>query len=418
MNFDIRAFAPPIPPLVVGRDAVSDIFIPASATTGRVEGPGWRILHLYRTYFPETQGGVQEAVRQLCLATQHYGCKNTVFSLARQPVPELMRRPEGVLVRSRSICEIASCDFGAPGSVLRVRSLARRADVIHCHYPWPFGDVLAVLGGLGKPIVVTYHSDIVRQRFLGKLYRPLQNVLFKNASAVVATSDAYRASSPFLKSFDSERLHTIPLGLDIAATLPPEDAVRQLAWEKRFPNGFFLFVGVLRYYKGLHFLIEAARRTGFPVVIVGDGPERKNLERHASGVKNIHFLGFIDDDDKFALMRLSRCLVFPSHLRAEAFGVSLLEASAIGRPMITTDIGTGTSYVNAHGETGYVVPPGDVAALAQAMQKIYYNPLRAEQMGVAAQQRCGRLFSSAVVGRGYRDLYDSVMQTTRSTVRA
>lgn len=371
-----------------------------------IDGP--KVLHIYRTYFPETQGGVQEAIRQICHATRLFGCRNTVYALARSPSPHAMSLPEGELIRTTSICELASCDFGSPLSFVRMRALAQDADLIHCHYPWPFGDLLALFGGAGKPMVVTYHSDIVRQRALGKVYRPLQGRFFKRASAVVATSDAYRASSPLLQSL-GDKVSAIPLAMD-CSQIPPSDEAREAYWRERFGQGFFLFVGVLRYYKGLHILVEAARATGLPVVVVGDGPERQRLANQARGVSNIHFLGFRDDADKFALIRLAGAMVFPSHLRAEAFGVSLLEASAIGRPMITTDIGTGTSLVNAHGETGLVVPPGDAAAMADAMTYLAARPLLRDRMGFAARERCRRLFSADVVGAAYRALYDEVLE--------
>ncbi|MFC3667751.1 glycosyltransferase [Uliginosibacterium paludis] len=381
---------------------------PISAQSGAKGEPERRILHIYRTYFPETQGGVQEAVRQLCIATQRQACRNAVFSLAKSASPVVCRRPEGVLVRSRSVFEVASCDFASPAALFRLRELAKRSDLIHCHYPWPFGDLLALLGSAGKPFVVTYHSDIVRQRGLERVYAPLRDVFLSRASAVVATSDAYRASSPLLQSL-GDKVSAIPLAMD-CSQIPPSDEAREAYWRERFGQGFFLFVGVLRYYKGLHILVEAARATGLPVVVVGDGPERQRLANQARGVSNIHFLGFRDDADKFALIRLAGAMVFPSHLRAEAFGVSLLEASAIGRPMITTDIGTGTSLVNAHGETGLVVPPGDAAAMADAMTYLAARPLLRDRMGFAARERCRRLFSADVVGAAYRALYDKVLE--------
>ncbi|WP_217423234.1 glycosyltransferase [Uliginosibacterium aquaticum] len=379
----------------------------AEAFVHSVVHTGPRVLHIYRTYFPETQGGVQEAVRQLCLATADHGCRNTIYSLAKNALPQVMRLPEGVLVRSRSVFEVASCDFGSPLSFVRLRALAKRADIIHCHYPWPFGDLLALLGASRTPMIVTYHSDIVRQRLLGKVYKPLQDQFFRRAAAVVATSDAYKSSSCLLQSM-GEKVTTIPLALD-CRKLPTPNIEREASWRAQLGQGFFLFVGVLRYYKGLHFLVEAARRTGLPVVIVGDGPERERLQSQAAGLCNVHFLGYRDDADKFALIRLARAMVFPSHLRAEAFGVSLLEASAMGRPMITTDIGTGTSLVNAHGETGLVVPPGDIEALAAAMRHLEDNPLLCDRMGEAAGKRCRRLFSADVVGAAYSKLYDRVL---------
>lgn len=366
-----------------------------------------RILHVYRTYFPETQGGVQEAVRQICIATRSHGCHNTVFSLAKNASPAVIRRSEGMLVRSKSVFELASCDFGTPAAFKLLHVLAKKADVIHCHYPWPFGDVLAMLAGAGKPLVVTYHSDIVRQRALGRLYAPLRDAFLRRASAIVATSDSYRRTSSLLSCLDDSKVHTIPLSID-STRVPDSDHALEEKWRSRVGSGFFLFVGVLRYYKGLRFLVEAARLTGLPVVIVGDGPERDTLLKQAASMPQMHFVGYQSDDDKFALMRLCRAMVFPSHLRAEAFGVSLLEASAVGRAMITTDIGTGTSYVNNNGETGFVVPPGDVLALASAMQTLAADDLLCERFGSAARIRCRRLFAPEVVGRSYRAIYDDV----------
>ncbi|NDC57110.1 MAG: glycosyltransferase, partial [Alphaproteobacteria bacterium] len=129
----------------------------------------------------------------------------------------------------------------------------------------------------------------------------------------------------------------------------------------------------LRYYKGLHIVLEALKDHDWPVVIAGTGPEEKKLKARAAqlGLKNIVWAGKITDDDKWALLRLCHAFVFPSHLRSEAFGISLLEAAMAGKPMISAELGTGTSYINAHNETGLVVPAGDAGGLAQAMQKVF-----------------------------------------------
>src|SRR5690606_19545518 len=115
------------------------------------------------------------------------------------------------------------------------------------------------------------------------------------------------------------------------------------AWRERLGGEFFLFVGALRYYKGLKFLVEAARQTGLPVVLAGQGQLEPGLELPA----NVTLLGAVSEADKAALLALCRAFVFPSHLRSEAFGVALLEAAFAGVAMISCEIGTGTSYVNA-----------------------------------------------------------------------
>src|SRR4051812_23759578 len=130
---------------------------------------------------------------------------------------------------------------------------------------------------------------------------------------------------------------------------------------------------MLRYYKGLHILLEAVQGTGYPVVIVGSGPVERELKEHAARLrlKHIHFPGVLSEEDKVALLRLCYAVAFPSHLRSEAFGISLLEGAMYGKPMISSEIGTGTSYVNEHRHTGLVVPPGDPVAFREAMRRLW-----------------------------------------------
>jgi rhamnosyl/mannosyltransferase len=236
---------------------------------------GLRVLHIYRTYFPETQGGVQEAIRQLCLATQAMGVKNTVFALARQPTPVYLDRTEGRLVRARSWLEIASCDFGGWAALSRCREAADESDIIQIHYPWPFADMLLpFIRRRKQPVVVTYHSDIVRQGLLDKLYAPLRRYLLKTASAIVTTSPAYARNSKTLQAY-ATKVRSIPLCLAAGTEL---DLGRVAHWEAQLGRRFFLFVGVLRYYKGLDFLIAAASQTKEMLVILGDGPNASCLK--------------------------------------------------------------------------------------------------------------------------------------------
>lgn len=369
-----------------------------------------KVLHVYRTFFPETQGGGQEAIRQICASTRALGVEPSIFTLARQPEPEQVLVDQTPVIRGKCVFEIASCDFGSPGAVQRYRECARAADLLHFHFPWPFGDVLGLLAGR-KPAVVTYHSDIVRQRTLARLYSPLRDAFFRRVDAVVTTSPQYRAGSAFLRDFPG-RCEVIPLGMSEQARIAPDAGLLQ-RWRERVGEGFFFFVGVLRYYKGLHFLIEAARRSGLPVVIAGDGPERDSLQRQAEGLKNVHFVGFIDDADKYALLELSRAVVFPSHLRSEAFGMTLLEGLMCRRPLISTEIGTGTSFVNQDGVSGFVVPPESPSAFADAMQRLAASPELARQMGEAGYQRYRKHFTPEVVGQGYTELYRSVLEARR-----
>jgi glycosyltransferase involved in cell wall biosynthesis len=166
----------------------------------------------------------------------------------------------------------------------------------------------------------------------------------------------------------------------------------------------------LRYYKGVHFLIEAAKRLNARVVIVGSGPEGDGLRKLAAdaGAKNVLFAGHVSDAEKVALLKRCRALVLPSHLRSEAYGMVLVEAAMFGRPQISCEIGTGTSFVNSHEETGFVVPPQDPAALAAAMNALLADDALADRLGAAARLRYERLFSGPALGQAYAALYREV----------
>jgi glycosyltransferase involved in cell wall biosynthesis len=193
--------------------------------------------------------------------------------------------------------------------------------------------------------------------------------------------------------------------------MPSVDAAAVAQWRERFGTGFFLFVGVLRYYKGIHVLLEAARHVNRPVVIAGDGPELPALKAMAASLSldNVHFVGEIADRDKVALYSLAYAFVFPSNLRSEAFGMSLAEASLFGKPMITCEIGTGTSFVNQDGVTGWTVPPDDPAALAEAMRRMVDEPANALRMGQAARQRFESLFTGKGMAAEYLKIYQRII---------
>lgn len=373
-----------------------------------------RVLHIYRTYFPETQGGTQEAIRQLCLATQKLGVENTIFTLAQHCVPSRVERPEGLLVRAKSWVEIASCNFGGFSAFRECLKAAEKCDVIQIHYPWPFADLmLPFIRRREQALVITFHSDIVRQGWLDRLYAPLRRYLLGSAQAIVATSPHYAQSSKLLLAY-ADKVRSIPLCLQVEP-LPNEGL--KAHWKAQLGTGFFLFVGVLRYYKGLDFLIEAAAQVKQKIVLVGAGPEGEKLQREAQrrGLTNIEFLGALPDDDKNALMSLCRAVVFPSHLRSEAFGVTLLEGARAAKPLVCCDLGTGTTWVNRHNVTGLVVPPGDAPALAEALNTLAGDDALCERLGQGALARWQQLFTPESVGLAYRKLYDDVFPVDEST---
>lgn len=370
-----------------------------------------KVLNVYRTYFPDPPGGLQEAIRQICATTSSLGADNTVFALSPQPEPTEIKREEALVVRARSWIAPASCDIGGFSAFNKYRALQKETDIVHLYYPWPFADILHLANRSHKPTVMTYISDIVRQKYWGQLYRPLMWKTLASMDVIVANCEAYVASSSVLSHpLIRPKVKIIPLGIDEDTYAKDIDPLilDQLGLSKTTP--FFLFLGALRYYKGLHTLIDAAKHVNARIVIAGSGSNLVAFKKQAEelGLKNIVFAGQVTNAEKMALLEACLALVLPSHLRSEAYGMVLVEASMMGKPMISCEIATGTSYVNLNEVTGLVVPPEDPVSLTSAMQVLLFQEGLRLQMGIAARGRYVSEFSGPVLGRAYYELYRSI----------
>ena len=367
-----------------------------------------RVLHFFKTYLPEPVGGIEQVIYQICESTQAYGIQSEVLTLSANPESEELVVGRHQVHRARLDLEVASTGFSF-SALWRLRALARQVDLIHYHFPWPFMDVVHFAARIDKPYVVSYHSDIVRQKNLLRLYRPLMRRFLDGAERLVAASPNYVETSEVLARY-RDKTRVIPYGLD-QSTYPQPAPERLEHWRQRLGERFFLFVGVLRYYKGLHVLLEAAAGTDYPVVIAGAGPMEQALRTQAAalGLRNVHFLGRIDEVEKSALLTLCSAFVFPSHLRSEAFGISLLEAAMFGKPLISCEIGTGTSFINQHERTGLVVPPDDPKALRQAMSRLWQAPDDMAAMGARAREHYLATFTSVEMGKSMSGLYEDVL---------
>ena len=388
---------------------------PAGAAPAADAAASLRILHFYKTYYPDSLGGIEQVIRQMAVGTARLGATNVVLSLSRAKDLEPVVFEGHTVVRVPLDFEIASngCSFAALAELAR---LAAECDVVHYHFPWPFMDLAHFLARVNKPSVVTYHSDIVRQKMLLRLYQPLKRLFLRSVDAIVATSPNYLASSTVLDQY-RDKTRIITYGLD-KTTYPAPDVERLSYWRDKVGIKFFLFVGVLRYYKGLHVLLDAVANTDYPVVIVGAGPIELELKAHAArlGLAHVMFVGALDDGDKVALLTLCYAMAFPSHLRSEAFGISLLEGAMFGKPMISSEIGTGTTYINIDGETGLVVPPDDSQAFGAAMRTLWENPDLAASMGQRAALRYEELFTAERMSANYMTLYREVVARRTAVV--
>lgn len=367
-----------------------------------------KVLHFFKCYYPDSVGGVEQVICQLAEGGRAHGVISEVLSLSKRG--PFRNQPYANHITHTAKLDLYLASTGFSLSVFKdFQELASQADIIHYHFPWPFMDLVHFASNCRKPTVLTYHSDIVKQKLLLQLYSPLLHRFMHSVDHIVATSPNYMVTSPILHRY-KHKTSIIPIGLDQAA-YPPSDIVRREYWQQQLGERFFLFIGAIRYYKGLHILVEAMKDVDLPVVIMGAGPMEDELRKQAAkmGLNNIHFLGRLPDEDKFALLELCYGIVFPSHLRSEAFGISLLEGAMYGKPLISSEIGTGTTYINIHEETGLVIPPSDPVALREAMLALWKDPVLAAHYGKHAQKRYHKLFTADRMVDQYVDIYSKLL---------
>lgn len=369
------------------------------------------VLHVFKLYLPDLHGGIQEVIRQLCHVTaRRHGVENRVLTVAQGPGAREIELPDSLVVRCRLTLDAASTPMSLD-MLGEFRHQLEWADIVHYHFPWPFGECLHLLSGRQKKSVVTYHSDIFKQRLLKVFYGPLLHAFLRRVDRIVVTSPNYLESSVDLAPH-RHQCQVIPIGLDEQSYCrpSPENLAR---WAAKVGRDFFFFVGILRYYKGLDVLLAAAQGAPFRLVIAGTGPLEKDLRKQAAqlGLANVTFVGYVGDEDKAALFALARAVVLPSLYRSEAFGVSLLEGAMSGLPLITTELGTGTTFVNQADVTGLVVPPGAAVALRQAMERLQTDEALRRAMGAAARRRFESLFTADKMGADYVRLYRELAES-------
>lgn len=352
-----------------------------------------RVLHVYKDYYP-VLGGIENHLRLLTQGlSQVAGMEVDVLVTNSEPRTVVEQHGYVRVTKAGRLANIAS----TPISLALLREIGRRSyDIIHLHFPYPLGETAALGWGRTRRLVITYHSDVVRQRVILRFYHPLLMRLLARADAIIAGSPDYVESSPYLTPF-RDKCTVIPFGIDLSyfqsRALPEVSA----GLEARFKPPYILFVGKFRYYKGIHYLLEAMRdvKDG-ALLLVGAGPEEASLRAQARRLgmeSRVAFLGQVAERLLPSYYQSSQVFVLPSCLRAEAFGLVQVEAMACGLPVVSTQLGTGTSFVNRHGITGLVVPPADPAALAGAINRILGDVVMRESMGRAARERAEAEFT-------------------------
>ena len=371
-----------------------------------------RVVHVYKDY-PPVFGGVESHIQTLAEGLKAEGVD--VHVLVTNTTRKTLRgQVNGVPVtKVGRLFNISSAPIGR-GFCSELRDLSQNADIVHLHVPYPPGELCQLFIRGGQHFVVTYHSDIVRQKVMGFFYRPFLHSLLRRAERITLSNPQYITLSRFLRPL-ADKCTVIPMGVDLSRFILT-DAVHQRATAIRARYGdspLLLFVGRLRHYKGIDVLIEAMKGIQAYALIAGDGPMGSIWKQKSAdeGVMDrVIFLNAVSDEELVALYHAADMFVFPSTNRAETWGIVQVEAMACGLPVICTELGTGTSFLNQHNVTGLVIEPNNSQVLQVAIQQLIDDPALRQRLGTAGQKRAHEVFSRQAMVRQMLDFYAGVME--------
>ena len=365
-----------------------------------------RLLHVFKDYWP-TPGGVERTMRALVRGcADAYDC--TVLVNADGPRTSVEYRDGATVIRAGTLGRVAMTPL-SPSFLLALRRVS--ADLIHLHFPNPPGELGYLALAPRTPMVLSYHNDLVRPAWAVPLHRPWLRRTLRAAKRVLVGDVRTLAASPDLRAVRG-RCTIVPYGVELDGDGPTDEARELAARLRAGARGIVvLFVGRFRYYKGLDVLVRAMTRVDGTLLLVGGGPEEPRLRRlvRALGLGDrVRFAGVVSERDLPAYYHAADVLALPSIYRSESFGLVMVEAHARGIPTVSTELGTATSVVNRHGETGLVVRPGSVEALAGALTTLGDDAELRARLGTRARELAARFAAEPMVART-RAVYDEVL---------
>ncbi len=365
-----------------------------------------KILQVNKLYFPVT-GGIERVVQQIAEGLKDKTDMEVL--VCRERGKSVTEEINGVKVyRAGSLGVL----FSMPISLAffrMLRKLAKDKDVLHFHMPFPLGDLACLLSGYKGKVIIWWHSDIVRQKKLMKLYRPIMEWLLKRADVIIVATQGHIDGSDYLPKYRNKCV-IIPFGVEPVIEQKGEQYLKKAAAIHKDKISL-LFVGRLVYYKGCEVLLKAIGKVeGIELTLVGSGELENKLKEEAVmlGVESkIHFRGNLNEQELNQVFEDCDVFVLPSILKSEAFGLVQIEAMAYGKPVINTDLPSGVPYVSLDHITGLTVPPDDVQALADAIQWMVEHEEERIEMGRKARKRVKECFQMESMLSKVLDVYQS-----------
>ena len=375
-----------------------------------------KVLHIGKYYYPYARG-IETYLKNLC--ERLIEAVDLEVVVANDSSKTVREEINGVPVtRLARLFEFASTSF-----CLALPFLLRKKkpDIVHIHLPNPWAELCYFLAGCPGKLVVSFHSDIIRQKFLLKLHAPLHKAFLKKAEKIIVATPRHAEFSPFLSKLPKEKIEVVHYGIDPKEIQNYDENLKNEIIEKT-GKPLILFVGSLVYYKGLEILLQSTKNVDCPGIrrvfdnqhflLIGTGALEKKLKKmtkELDAVNFVHFFGKVDNETLKAAYNACDIFVLPSNYRSEAFGIVQLEAFAAGKPVVSCDLPSGVPYVNRDGETGIIVPPNDAEKLAAAINKLLSDDALREKLGKQARARVEKEFTADQMAAKTLNIYKKIM---------
>ncbi|UIR55998.1 glycosyltransferase [Sphingobacterium sp. SRCM116780] len=370
-----------------------------------------KILQLGKFY--PIRGGVEKVMYDLLLGLSEAGvhCDMLCASTEDYPADTIQINPNGKLIVVPTQIKLAATML-APAMITTLRKIAKEYDIIHIHHPDPMATLALFLSGYKGKVVLHWHSDILKQKNLLKVYKPLQSWLIKRAQLIVGTTPVYVHESDFLQHVQYKIDH-IPIGV-----LPIQSNTDQVQiLKERYKNKKMIFsLGRLVEYKGYEYLIKAAQELSpdYQIVIGGKGPLMESLNQLIIdlGVQDrVTLLGFVSDEDVANYFEASDAFCLSSIMKTEAFAIVQIEAMSCGKPIISAHIpGSGVSWVNQDQQSGLVVDSCDAHALAVAIKQLFTDKSLYQTLSEGSRQRFEQYFTRKAMVEKSLQLYKKILE--------
>lgn len=373
-----------------------------------------KVLHISKYYYPFS-GGTEQTARDCVLSLKdNYWQKVIAFNDVKDDREIVV---DGVdVIKCGTFIKVSSQSLSASyRKKLKCILDEFQPDIIIFHYPNPFvaSFLLKELKGRDAiKLVVYWHLDIIKQKFLKYFFGRQNKQLLERADKVIATSPNYIDGSPWLKTV-TDKCSVIPSCIN-EERMQLTEAIKSRAYKIKEENkGKTICVAVGRHteYKGFKYLIQASKLVDDNILfyITGEGELTEELHNEVKGNDKVIFTGRIADDELKALIFACDIFCFPSITKNEAFGLALAEAMYYEKPAITFTIpGSGVNYVSIAGVTGIEVENRNVQKYAEAIKRLAENSDLRKRYGEAGRQRVFENFLFVQYSRNIRYLLEII----------